>query len=162
MPTPTYTPLATVTLGSAASSVTFGSIPATYRDLIIITDTLASSDSLVLGFRFNGDTGSNYSRVWMLGDGANAGSGTTTNNFAPLANVWSSDRSITRTQIMDYSATDKHKTLLVRWDTNRSGSFVLAQANRWANTAAITSVTVLQDSGTISAGSRIDLYGIVS
>jgi hypothetical protein len=98
----------------------------------------------------------------MLGDGANAGSGTTTNTFAPLANVFTSDRSITTTQIMDYSATDKHKTLLVRWDTLRSGSVVLAQANRWANTAAITSVTVLQDSGTISAGSRIDLYGIAS
>jgi len=162
MPTPTYKALATVTLGSSASSVTFSSIPGTYRDLVIVTDTLASANGLILGFRFNGDTGSNYSRVWMLGDGVNPGSGTTTNNFAPLANVWSSDRSITTTQIIDYSATDKHKPLLVRWDTMRSGSFVLRQANRWANTAAITSVTVLQDSGTISAGSRIDLYGIVS
>jgi hypothetical protein len=162
MPTPTYTPLATVTLGSAAASVTFSSIPATYRDLILVTDTLASSNSLVLRLRFNADSGSNYSRVFMYGDGASAISGTSTDSAANLSNVFTSDRSITKVQIMDYSATDKHKTLLVRWDTARTGGFALAQATRWANTAAITSIEVLQDSGTISAASRIDLYGVIA
>jgi hypothetical protein len=98
----------------------------------------------------------------MYGDGASAISGTSTDSAANLSNVFTSDRSITKVQIMDYSATDKHKTLLVRWDTARTGGFALAQATRWANTAAITSIQVLQDSGTISAASRIDLYGVIA
>ena len=45
MPTPTYTPLATVTLGTSAASVTFSSIPATYRDLILIFDGTGSGST---------------------------------------------------------------------------------------------------------------------
>jgi hypothetical protein len=57
MPTPTYTPLATVTLGTTAASVTFSSIPATYRDLIFVLSGLGGSANITL--RYNGDSGSN-------------------------------------------------------------------------------------------------------
>jgi hypothetical protein len=61
---------------------------------------------------------------------------------------------------MDYSATDKHKTVLTR--NNITDNNVTAIASRWANTAAITSVTVLSPSSTITSGSTISLYAIVS
>jgi hypothetical protein len=162
MPTPTYTPLATVTLASSASSVTFSSIPATYRDLILVTDTLASVNDAVFTMRFNSDNGANYRRVFLYGNGTSAISGVSTGNSAILSNVFTSDRSITRVQLMDYSATDKHKILLTRWDTARTGGFTLAQTTRWANSSAISSIQLFQDSGTISAGSRIDLYGVIA
>jgi len=76
MPTPTYTPLATVTLGSTAASVTFSSIPATYRDLILIITAQRTGSPVNVGMRFNGDSGSNYSSVFMTGTGSSAISGT--------------------------------------------------------------------------------------
>jgi hypothetical protein len=60
---------------------------------------------------------------------------------------------------MDYAATDKHKTVLTR--NNVSGTGVEAQAARWANTAAITSVTVITSSGAgFATGTVISLYGV--
>ena len=57
----TYEPIATNTLGSAASSVTFSSIPSTYTDLIVVMNYANSTGLADVFFRFNGDTGSNYS-----------------------------------------------------------------------------------------------------
>jgi hypothetical protein len=154
MPTPTYTPLATVTLGASASSVTFSSIPDTYRDLIV---AVAHSKSALTSYtlRFNGDTTSgNYTGVYMAGDGVTAFSGT--------GNTVGFGDSLTSQifQIMDYSATDKHKTHLLRH--NRSQSQVVAFALRWANTAAITSMAFTTPTGTFSAGSTFSLYGVIA
>jgi hypothetical protein len=65
MPTPTYTPLANVTLGATAATVTFGSIPATMRDLVVIVNGTTSSN-VFTGLRFNSDSGSNYTFVRMF------------------------------------------------------------------------------------------------
>ena len=158
MPTPTYTPLATVTLGSSASSVTFSSIPATYRDLVVVGDYTGSTIALVL-MRFNGDTGANYSAVEMAGQSAGAISNTATNiNFGAIYNA---NKTTITSQIMDYSATDKHKTVLRRYG-NAAQSEVAAAAGRWANTAAITTIAVVCNSGTFSSGSTFNLYGIAS
>jgi hypothetical protein len=110
MPQPTYTALANITLGSSASSVTFSSIPATYRDLIIVCDTFASGQSSIDG-RLNGDTGNSYSTVRMFGTGSSAGSDTyegITNRYA--VGITNTTRTTQIIQIMDYSATNKHKT----------------------------------------------------
>jgi hypothetical protein len=152
MPTPTYTPLATVTLASTAASVTFSSIPATYRDLILVVrGTLTSG---VGSIRFNGDSGANYTRVGMYGDGSTAASysGTSAEIFnSPITDIMN---------IMDYSATDKHKTYIAR-DSN-SASLVVAQAGRWANTAAITTVALISPSSTFGVGSTFSLYGVIA
>ena len=161
MPTPTYTALATVTLGSSASSVTFSSIPATYRDLILVANgTIGlSSDNVIL--RFNSDSGSNYSNVVMVGFGTSsvesAASTTTSIVRATAGNIQSTNI----WNIMDYSATDKHKTVLSRSGTNSSTS-VSAAAERWANTAAITSIYVAALSTTLSAGHTFSLYGVIA
>jgi hypothetical protein len=152
MPTPTYTPLATVTLGSSASSVTFSSIPATYRDLILVIR--GSLNAGVGSIRFNGDSGANYTRVGMYGDGSSAVSysGTSAEVFNnPITSIM---------QIFDYSATDKHKTYL---DRDAVPSFAaIAMAGRWANTAAITTVAVIGTGGTFDSGTTFNLYGIAS
>jgi hypothetical protein len=159
MPTPTYTPLATVTLGSAAASVTFSSIPATYRDLIFVFNGTTTIDDGV-GLRFNGDTGSNYTNVRMFGNSGGTGSDTSTTTRIPTTAGNSSLRTAFISQVMDYSATDKHKTVLTR--NNITDNNVAAIAGRWANNAAITSVTVLSPGSTITSGSTISLYAIVS
>jgi hypothetical protein len=162
MPTPTYTPLATVTLGSAAASVTFSSIPATYRDLILVGAPISSSGTNQSLVRFNSDaTAANYPQVVMFGNGSTTGSFTNTNAGVNFADAFASGSPmIGRLQIMDASATDKHKTCLNRRD--KSDDAVAATATRWANTAAITSLSVVSMASTFAAGSRFDLYGVIA
>lgn len=150
--------LANITLGSAQSTVTFSSIPSTYRDLRVVLTPLGGDTNA--RFRINSDTGSNYSEVYMSGDGSSAGSGSSTMTYAGAGRTTSTPSANT-IDIMDYSATDKHKTILAR--LNPSQLFVSASASRWANTAAVISLTFInQDSSNFSAGSTFALYGIVS
>jgi len=69
----TYTPIATTTLGSSATSYTFTSIPSTYTDLVIVAQ-IKGDTTTYLNLRFNGDTGSNYSRTTLSGNGSTASS----------------------------------------------------------------------------------------
>ena len=158
MPTPTYTALATVTLGSAASSVTFSSIPATYRDLIFTWEGTNTGGGP--GLRFNGDTGSNYSYVIMRGPTFSE-AGTLSFGLVYYIGYTSGNRGMATCQIMDYAATDKHKTVLVRHGGNNVGE-VNANADRWANTAAITSMTVVNPSGNFNSGSTFNLFGVIA
>jgi hypothetical protein len=164
MPTPTYTPLATVTLGSSAASVTFSSIPATYRDLILVSSIRSASGATIttVGFRLNGDTGSNYSYVFMQGTGSStgSGSGTLTSGIAAQAeNSTLSSFAVSVANFMDYSATDKHKTVLTR--ANSPSANTQAWASRWANTAAVTSIVLVPDFSFV-AGSTFNLYGVMA
>ena len=156
MPTPTYTPLANVTLASAASSVTFSSIPATYRDLILVVNG-NTTDNQFTGFQFNTDSGSNYSFVRMF-SGPSSSSDTRTYGLLTSGNPSLTLNAIA--QIMDYSATDKHKTVLVR--SNIPADNVAAHAVRWANTSAITSLAVEAISTTWAVGTTINLYGVIA
>jgi len=162
MPQPTYTPLATVTLTSNASSVTFSNIPATYRDLILVFNGSATSGS-DLRFRFNSDTGNNYNFVNMGAASATPQSASSSNQSSIAVSytaVLTTRRNVVLTQIMDYSATDKHKTLLAR--ANDEGQGVSATAARWANTNAITTILLYPDANQFSSGSRFDLYGVIA
>jgi hypothetical protein len=160
LPTPTYTPLATVTLGSTGTSITFSNIPGTYRDLVLISNITRATADGVIQIQLNGDTGSNYSRVWMLGTGSGSGSSGTSTDAAYRMLSYSTRLSTVISQLFDYSATDKHKTML--WRGNDSGAEVNAMAGRWANTAAVTSLRVYSDAGNFASGSTFSLYGIVA
>jgi len=159
LPTGTYQPLATVTLGSSASSVTFSSIPSTYKDLIL-TIVGTSSEITSIRIRPNGDTGANFSHVVMRGNGSATDSYSSSNSTAFLQAALTTVQANNIVQIMDYSATDKHKTALVR--QNLSSLQVIAGAERWANTSAITSLVISTVSGTFSTACVFNLYGIVS
>jgi hypothetical protein len=161
MPTPTYIPLATVTLGSLAATVTFSSIPATYRDLILVTNVTHSSNTeLDLAIRFNGDSGNNYNRVAMTGNGSTAASFSSLNENYLYVLGASTTISVATLQIMDYSATDKHKTCLGRG--NLTAGRVSAVTNRWASSAAINSISVAVLTGNFLAGSTLSLYGVIA
>lgn len=97
----------------------------------------------------------------------NSGSATTTSiqlDFYGFTNT--NLGQVATINIMDYSATDKHKTTLIRnGKQGGSNDGVEAIAGRWANTAAITSLEIFSITGggiTFSAGSTFALYGIAS
>jgi hypothetical protein len=166
MPQPTYTALATVTLGSSASSVTLSNIPSSYRDLILIMDIIGSTTTInpFVGIRFNADGGNNYNRVAMVGTGSSTSSFAAANQSSffcagfPASN--SGSRGLTITQIMDYTATDKHKSIL-QSESNPTVS-VIAYAARWADTSAITSMAITAFDNNFGSTSTFSLYGVIA
>ena len=158
MGTPTYTPLATVTLGSSASSVTFGSIPATYRDLILVTNLQASANTYCRLYLNADEVSSNYSRVILYFEGG-LGSISQTNSDTGLTST--STFVNNNWQIMDSSSTNKHKPILGRQGSAQR-DIIYMDTIRWANTAAVTTVKLAIATGTFSTGSSFSLYGIVS
>lgn len=158
MPTATYTPMATITLGSSASSVTFSNIPNTYRDLILIVNGTGTATA-TFGVQFNNDTANNYTYVEMNGDGSTGSSSSGTLSQALIGRLTTS-MSVATGHIMDYSATDKHKTVLGRGGA--SNELTRASASRWASTSAITSVKVLPLSNSFASGTVMSLYGVIA
>lgn len=164
MPTPTYTPLANLTLSGSATSVTFSSISQSYRDLVLITVTTRdTAQDGAQQMQFNSDTASNYAIVRIAGNGSTASSSTsTTNGIADSLgfNTVFSSPAVTTWNVFDYSVTDKDTTVLVRANSNNG---VGATAGRWTSTAAITSLRVFANNGSAyAAGSTFALYGIAS
>jgi hypothetical protein len=160
----TFVALANITLGSSASSVTFSSIPATFRDLVLACSAQASSGAGVK-IRVNGLTTAIYNSVVMFGDGTSAVSYLPSNGATTLGleALGTSTASPLIVQLMDYSATDKHKTFLVRQSIPNGANGVSALAGRAGTTDAITSLQFLfENSTTYSAGSTFALYGIAS
>lgn len=152
------TPLANITLGSATNSVTFSSISSAYRDLFFVITPLAPTTGGSICFRFNGDSGTNYNDVQMYGTGSATGSDSRANNSLGYFGADSAVQSVTTAHVFDYTATDKHKSWLGRG--NPSNNLVAARAGRWANTAAITSVEIRNDSQNFSIGATFALYGV--
>ena len=162
----TYEKIASTTLGSATSNITFSSIPATYTDLRIVWVYQSVSAGNYPYLQFNSDTAANYSYLTLYGDGSAAGSQkSSNNNGAYLVSNAAASTSQWQMQTIDIFsyAGGTFKTLLNTYsgDTN-GGGFVSNGVNLWRSTSAITSVKLLFDaSGNIAAGSTATLYGIL-
>jgi hypothetical protein len=160
----TYTPLATNTLGSNTSSVTFSGISGSYTDLILVISGRISSTSggNVSSLRFNSDSGNNYSMTRLSGNGTSASSDRVSNTsfagYALVANA--TEFSPIIYHIQNYSNTTTNKTVLGRG--NWVGSSITATVSLWRNTAAITSIEMFPNSATWIAGSTFTLYGVKS
>ena len=159
----TYEPIATQTLSSTASSITFSSIAATYTDLRLVFVGTATA-ALTPRIRFNGDTATNYSYTIIYGDGTSALStrGTSTAFIPGIYNTSMSTTipSMVTTDIFSYAGST-YKTCLTTAsiDLNGSGS-VERNVGLWRSTAAITSVQVYASTSTFAVGTTATLYGI--
>jgi hypothetical protein len=162
MPT-TYEPIATQTLGSSTTTVTFSSIPSTYTDLLLVS-VFAVTSGMDLLLRFNGDSGSNYSSTRMA---ANNSSTTVftgrTNNMTGIqprtsANQQTALTTILKHNIMNYLNTNTNKVVLGRYDFP---SQIEMHTGVWRSTAAITSVSLVAEAGPqFATNSIFTLYGI--
>jgi hypothetical protein len=165
----TYEPIATTTLGTSAADITFTGISQSYTDLVVIV----SARSVAVGAEFAGfirlgngsiDTGSNYSRTRLLGNGATATSGRGSNITAlswdaiPGSTSASGTFCATIIQIMNYSNTTTNKTILIR--SNEPNNYVAAIVGLWRSTSAINQVRIYGDQGNLAVGTTCTLYGI--
>jgi hypothetical protein len=164
-PVSTYVPLASYEVTGTDNEVVFSSIPATYRDLIVVFNGGSTVGVKNLFHAFNGETAlTNYSIVQMSGTGSatdssaisGSGQARSTTFYGYLENNLNGNVVI---QYLDYSATDKHKTFLAR--ASHAGNGVTAIAGRWASTAAISSLAFTTNtSDNFVVGSTFSLYGI--
>ena len=166
--TNSYESIATFTATGSSNTITFSSIPSTYkhlqiRGLLKNTNGGAYDDPTYL--QFNGDTGSNYNyhSVYGNGSGANAfnGSGTQIVAYGTPANNFTDIWGAAIIDILDYTDTNKNTT--TRWmnafDANGSGSINFA-SGLWRNTAAVTSISLITSGGNWANYSSFALYGI--
>jgi hypothetical protein len=154
-----YTVIDSQVLSTSAASVTFSSIPGGYKDLVLVADGKQTNTDAYGVYRFNSDSGSNYPLVGASGNGASYASYTATGTGG-LATRPGGYVSIS--EIMDYSATDKHKTVLSRTNGTQTGSSgaVEMRTVRWANTSAITQIDVVSGIQDFQTGATFRLLGV--
>jgi hypothetical protein len=155
----TYEPIATTTLGSSESSVTFSTISGSFTDLVVIISGV-SSDANELQFRLNSDTGSNYSFTQIYGDGSSAGSSRGSSRTTGRLGSTRTTQNVHIGHFQNYSNSTTYKTVLSKEST--AGSVVQTFVGLWRSTAAITSIEFLPHTGTFSSGMTFTLYGIAS
>jgi hypothetical protein len=158
-----YIPIASQTLGSSATSVTFSSIPTTLngktlRDLVLVCETINTLNNRI-AVRINNNAGSVYNIIDMSGNGSSTSSFSTTGtNLITAANSGTVNFQFVM-NFMDYAQTNKHKIGLVRGNSRNGETF--ASHFRYANTEAVSSLVILQQGGgDMQTGSTFNLFGI--
>lgn len=164
-----YESIQTVTLGSAQASVDFSSISNAYTHLQIRGIGLTTGTAVQCVLRVGNttiDSGSNYSRHSLYGDGGAAaatGAATQTgvviggfavgmNSTNPYAYV---------IDILDYKNVSKNKTVRCLSGTDRNGSGEIDfNSGAWLNTSAITNISIIASSSTFVANTQFALYGV--
>lgn len=167
-----YESIATTTVGAGGTStITFSSIPSTYKHLEIRSlGANSATNNQYVKLQFNSDTGANYAEHHLSGNGSTvtAGGNPSYNNGGfywgmglpgtALSNVFGAGV----TTILDYANTNKYKTVrsLDGFDGNGSGGVEIV-SSLWQSTSAITSITLtVNGSNNFAQYSSFALYGI--
>jgi hypothetical protein len=167
-PSGDFQSIASFTVDATADlTVTFSSIPSTYKHLQIRAIALSASNSVPVLLRFNSDTGSNYSQHYLGGQGSITAAGATASTSSiTLTGIYArflypSDPWAYIIDILDYADTNKFKTVraLHGADSNGSGEINLTSGN-WRNTTAISTITLSMASSGFNQYSSFALYGI--
>jgi len=168
-----YESIATANGTGSSGTITFSSIPSTYKHLQLRFSLKGTSSAggypTSFPFYVNGDANNaNYYSHALNGSGSSASAGGGANNsdliYAPGSNVDSTNYVGGIVDILDYANTNKNKVFrsLNGLDNNGSG-YVRFTSLLWINTAAITSISFVTDPtylGSWTTASKIALYGI--
>jgi len=166
-----YESIQTVTVGAGGqSSIAFNSIPSTYKHLQIryLWNGSGGSGDNNIALRCNGDTAANYTLHEIRGDGTSTAAGGVTGiGFARIGyySAVTTNAYVGIVDILDYTSTNKHKTIksLNGWDSNGVSGKAALNSSVWlpGTIAAISSLTILSGNAiTIPQYSSFALYGI--
>jgi hypothetical protein len=160
--------IATVTATGSSGTISFTSIPSTYRHLQIrYTGGISYSSNAydALAIQFNSDTTTtNYNQHYLAGNASSAYAG----NYTGVRNAatWmiQSNTGIFSPgiiDILDYTNTNKNKTVrsFSGIDFNTGGQ-IFFNSTLWMNTAAVTSISLVSASGNFLNNSSFALYGV--
>jgi hypothetical protein len=165
----TYTLIASNTLSSTATSVTFSAISASYTDLVLRC-SIRNNDVDTWGnvrFRVNSDSATNYSSTSLSFDsGGTAGSSRGSSETSFTGVLWEGGsytaNTFTSTEIYipSYTSTSNRPLSIISTTENNSATanVMNAVANLYRGASAITSITL--DNVVMAVGSSFFLYGI--
>lgn len=160
---PQFESIQTVTVGAGgSSSISFTSIPSTYKHLQIraLYETVTNADNI--GVTLNGSTA--LTRMhYIYGNGSSVVAGSTTTNLITIQNGVSTTSYYAMViDILDYESTNKNKTVRVIGGADFNGSGVVyLSSGLYSTTSAVSSIS-LQGAGgqTLAQYSSFALYGI--
>lgn len=174
-----YELITRTTVGAGgASTITFSSIPSTYKHLQIrhIARTTNVSTNGNMYVQLNGDTANNYSWHRLEGYGTGTGSvGIADSAAFSVGGLMTGAQSIASSfgvgilDILDYANTNKYKTMktLTGYDNNGNGAagndqgYVNFNSSSWRSTSAVTSIGItINGGGNFAQYSSFALYGI--
>lgn len=172
---PTYEPIATSTLASNGT-INFSNIPQIYTDLCIVFKGGITQQGWVFGWRYNNDSGSNYSMSSLIGDPGGELWGTSVssdrvvdsqmlnNRFANYENLLSA---VDMIDIFNYQSSSLYKSSLCRTVSVDNYGGLAMSVGLWRNTNPITSIQLFQQTNSgnttdLFAGSKVTLYGIAA
>ena len=158
-----YESIATVAVTTAVSSITFSSIPGTYKHLQIRGAGKAVSSGIWVTLKMNSDaTSGNYYAHRLLANGsavsinnqAGSSAGMDFTTFYPTGST------CFVTDILDYANTNKAKTVrtLSGFDSNSAGELNY-MSGHWTGTAAITTLT-FGNTADFEQYTHFALYGV--
>lgn len=168
MPNPTYTLISSNTLGSAAASVSFTSIPNIYTNLIIRCSARRSASGLTdLTFYLNSDSATNAYTYMQSSGSAATGGNVTSSSIKSLNTVPSTAETASTFGSIEITIPFKNSTA-----ANAVGVFGVGENNgatgyvnnaaglRVTGTGTISSVTINPGAGSFDTGSSFYLYGL--
>ena len=155
----TYEPIATTTLGSAVTSVTFSSISQAYTDLVIVFNgTVSSADNNAAEFN-NENSNQLYSVTRLYGNGSGTvGSNRSTSQNSMQLGEMATVQSTDIIQIFNYSNTTTYKTVISS-GRNTTG-FLKNTVGLFRSTSAITTIKIMTGGANYQTGSTFTIYGI--
>ena len=167
--TNSFESIATVVPSGSTNTVSFTSIPSTFKHLqlrLFQKDNYASPLN-ASNVRFNSDPNANYAYHRLIGDGssvsADGGASQTGMSLDLYASNNNSSYGVAIIDILDYASTNKYKTVrsLCGYDANGNGRVQL-NSGLWMNlTDPITSISFAIGGAVVwSANSKFALYGI--
>lgn len=169
IPPTSYESIATVNATGSSGTITFTSIPSTFKHLqvrAIGRGTYADTNTYP-DIRFNSDSGSNYSWHILDGYGSSVSASGAANQISAGVPTFTAAQSggnifgVMVLDILDYQDTNKYKTVRYLGGHDQNGSGILRLGSgSWRNTNAITSVSFLFTSQNWAQYSQFALYGI--
>lgn len=167
--TGSYESIATIVPSGSTNTVTFSSIPQTYKhlQLRLLQKDNYSANANASNMRFNGDSTTNYWVHRMYGNGTSASAdnyqSTSLGDLYASANSGASVFGVNITDVLDYTNSNKYKTVrtLCGYDSNGNGQATYI-SGLWNSTAAVTSISFTIGGSGINwnANSSFALYGI--
>lgn len=166
--------IATITASGGEASLTFSSIPGTYKSLQIrgiARDTYSSAlNTSSLVSQFNSDAAyGNYAFHQLYGNGTSTIAVGYPNNDLQAGFSISSGNSNTQIygvsliDIIDYASTNKYKTVRQFCGADLNGATAgtaMLSSGLWKSTSAITSIKINCQNLGFAAGTKFALYGI--
>ena len=169
-PNAAYDPAATwliqrINATGSSTTVSFTSIPSTYKSLQIRATFSAAATSGSVFVQANGDTGSNYAVHRLNGSGSTVAAQASTSTGYPAlnaaVNLSATYPSSLIIDIHDYASTTKNKTMRAIYglDTNSSVGEIDLTSVLWMSTSAINRLDVFAGTNFTST-STFALYGM--